>query len=298
MIENLSLYRYFYEVAEAGSISAAAKRLYVTQPAVSSMITQLEDRLGVNLFFRTTRGIKLTPEGEMLLEFIRRAFSFIEAGEAKMAEISQLEGGVLRIGASDMTLRFYLLDHIESFRVEHPKVHLTVTNAPTPLTLTALKGGEIDMCVVSEPFEKDDTIEYVPVREIRDIFATSPKFRFDKKVSFEELSKYPLIMLEKNTSTRRFCEQHFINCGVDEKLMQPEIELATSDLVMEFARRGIGIACIVEDFALPYIKSGELSEVELLSPFPKRKFFLAYLKNIPLTAAAKNFVSQIKGGKV
>jgi len=295
MIENLSLYRYFYEVAEAGSISAAAKKLYVTQPAVSSMITQLEDRLGVNLFFRTTRGIKLTPEGEMLIEFVRRAFSFIETGEAKMAEISKLEGGVLRIGASDMTLRFFLLDHIESFRQEHPKVHLTVTNAPTPLTLTALKGGEIDVCVISEPFDTDDTIEYVPVREIRDIFAASPKFRFEGKVSFDELSKYPLIMLERNTSTRKFCDEHFKKCGANEKLLQPEIELATSDLVMEFARRGIGVACIVEDFALPYIKSGELFEVPLENPFPKRRFVLAYLKNIPLTAAAKNFVARIKG---
>ncbi|MBQ8399235.1 MAG: LysR family transcriptional regulator [Clostridia bacterium] len=298
MIENLALYRYFYETALSGSISAAAKKLYVSQPAVSSMIGNLERELNTTLFFRTSRGVSLTPEGAMLFDFVKNAFSFLEAGEDKLREIANLSGGVLRIGASDMTLRFFLLDHIEKFNTSFPGVHLSVTNAPTPQTLQALKGGMLDLCVVSGPLPEEEGLECVKVREIEDIFVADPKTFVDTRVlSYEQLSVYPLIMLEKDTSTRKYVDSHIrANCAPD-SLPVPSIELATSDLVLEFAKRGIGIGAVVKDFAKDALKDGTLAQVHLQNPPPPRAFYLVYLQNIPLSSAARHFIDAIMKGQ-
>lgn len=294
MIDNLALYRYFYETAMAGSISAAAKKLYVTQPAVSSMIGNLEKELNTTLFFRTSRGITLTPEGAMLFDYVKNAFAFLEAGEDKLRDISNLSGGVLRIGASDMTLRFFLLDHIQSFHDSFPGVHLTVTNAPTPQTLAALKGGSLDLGVVSGPLFDDDAFERVEVRQIEDVFVATPGTVTAKSpLTYEQLGSYPLIMLEKDTSTRRYVDHHIKEHCDPTCLPVPAIELATSDLVLEFAKRGIGIGSVVKDFAKEALDDRTLVQIALKSPPPPRSFYLVYLKNIALSSAARHFIEAV-----
>lgn len=141
MIEKLSLYRSFLAAAAEGSISAGARALFVSQPALSADIHALEEALGVKLFFRASRGITLTPEGELLEGYVRPAFSLLDVGEERLRDIAGLHGGSLRIGASDMTLRFFLLDHIGAF-APLPEVRLSVTNNPTPETLRALRAGK------------------------------------------------------------------------------------------------------------------------------------------------------------
>lgn len=288
----LTLYRYFLAAAEHGSISGAARALFVSQPAVSSALKQLEDALHVTLFFRNprggSRGVTLTPEGELLRQYVSKAFSFLQTGEEKLREIAGLEGGLLRIGASDMTLRFFLLERIGRFAAAHPKVRLSVTNAPTPNTLAALRAGEIDLCVISAPFEAGEELLVWPVREIRDIFIAAPRYPLrEKRLSPAALKDYPVVMLEKNTSTRRFCDEHLRRLSVT---LDPAVELATSDLVLEFAKQGIGVGCVVEDFALDAIRRGEVYEVKLTEPFPARQLCVAVLRGMPLSASARAFL--------
>ena len=80
-------------------------------------------------------------------------------------------------------------------------------------------------------------------------------------------------------------------CGVDDQLLCPDIELANGDLVVEFAKRGIGIGCIVDEFAKKDIAEGRLAEIPLTDPFPPRSFAVAYLEKTPLSAGAKHFIS-------
>lgn len=297
MIQNLDLYTVFMRVARCGSISHAAREMHISQPAVSLSISKLEEELGIKLLFRTNRGIRLTSEGSTLLEHLSGAFAMIEAGEDKLRDIAGLRSGTLRIGASDMTLRFFLLDYIERFRDRFPGVRLSVTNAPTPSTLSALRSGLIDFGVISEPCDTVDcdSMELIPVREIRDVFVCSGSERCrdkyplsGRKVGVAELKKYPLILLERETSTRRYIDSFF---GTNK--LSPAIELATSDLILEFARRGIGITCIVEDFARADLDSGRLRKIDLETEIPPRRFILAYLKKIPLPAAAANLIREI-----
>jgi DNA-binding transcriptional LysR family regulator len=294
MTGNLDLYRVFLTAAEAGSISAAAKKLFVTQPAVSSAIMSLETALDVKLFLRESRGIRLTPEGELLYEHVKSAMLHLKAAEDKLRDIRALAGGTLRVGASDMTLRFFLLKHLERFIAAYPAVRLSVTNAPTPRTMKAIRSEMIDFGVVSGPLEDEDIedVELIPVRKIRDVIVASGKYEEGKDGTpcrAEDLAGYPLIMLEKGTTTRRY-----LDTLLPASMRSPDIELATSDLVLEFARRGIGIACIVEDFAREDIENGMLHEIRLEEPFPPRDFFLVFNKKYPQSPAAKRFIDMVK----
>jgi Transcriptional regulator len=291
MIENIELYRKFAAVAKRDSISAAAKDLHITQAALSVDIQNLEYALGTALFFRHSKGVRLTGAGEVLYEHARTALESLEKGEDSLRDMIGLKSGLMRIGASDMTLRFYLLDYLQQFRDIYPDVKINVTNAPTPQTIAALRNGEIDFGAVTQdrapsPDDKQNNdITFIPVREIRDIFICSDKYDIANKtnVSADEITEYPLIMLEeKITSTRQYVQSFF-----DKTELNADIELATSDLLLEFAIRDLGISSIVEDFASEAIAAGKVKKIDLHPEIPPRQMCIAYLKKRPLSATAK-----------
>ena len=292
MNDPVGKYRTFLAVAEAGSVTEAARRLFVSQPAVSAEIAALEEILGVRLFFRSRRGVQLTEAGETLLGHVKSAFSLLDAGRERLRELAGLERGTLRIGASDMTLRFYLLDHIARFRHLYPNVRLSVTNAPTPKTLSALRDGLIDFGVVSGPIVGEgEDLEFTPVRQVFDVFVVAPTHPLAGKgaVTRAELAEYPMMMLEGQTSTRAYVERFL---GAD--FPSPAIDLATSDLLIEFAKRGIGVASVVRDFAEGALKTGELAILSLCEPIPPREFYLVRPARLAPSAAAKTMLSLLE----
>ena len=176
MISNLDYYKVFYYVAKCGSVSVAAGELSISQPAVSQAVKQLEQTLGVKLFTRAARGVKLTAEGEALFPYVSEGYQSIEQGVQRIRSMQDLELGEIHIGASDMTLQFYLLPFLERFHEEYPGIKVVVTNAPTPETMNILKEGKIDFGVVSTPMEAASGFEVHTVREIEDIFVAGRRF--------------------------------------------------------------------------------------------------------------------------
>ena len=144
MVQNLEYYKVFYEVARCGSVTLAARQLSISQPAVSQSVKLLENALGTQLFIRSVKGVKLTQEGELLYAHVSKGIEQIELGERKLGQMMNLELGEIHIGASDMTLRFYLLPFLERFHEICPGIRIEVSNAPTPETLKSLKEGKID----------------------------------------------------------------------------------------------------------------------------------------------------------
>jgi len=148
---NYEHYKIFCKIVECRSISKAAAQLYVSQPAVSLAVKQLEASLGAKLFFRTQKGVTLTTEGSTLYSYVKQGCALLRVGEEKLKELGALQAGEINIGASEMTLRFFLLPLIEKFHKNFPMVKIKITNAPTPETLQHLKEGLIDFGVISEP---------------------------------------------------------------------------------------------------------------------------------------------------
>lgn len=289
---NLEYYRVFYHVVKCGSISAAAEQLCISQPAVSQAIHRLEQQLGGTLLRRSSRGVSVTPEGGVLYQHIERGYEQFIAGERRFDELLGLGAGELTIGASDMTLEFFLLDYLERFRNEYPDIKLKISNGPTPENMAQLKAHAVDFSLVSLPMDRDDAIELHELTEIRDCFVAGEKFAhlWDRPVSPSELTTVPLIMLESNTSTRRYVEGWLQQNGVDPV---PEIELATSNLIVEFARRGLGVGCVVHFFAERALREGILREINLTPSPPARRLALATLKNAHLSPAAKRLIEML-----
>src|SRR5258708_2004493 len=139
MKANLEWYRVFYHTARSGSFSKAAELLYITQPAISYAIKQLESTLGGKLFFRSSKGVTLTAEGEVLYQFIEQAFGFLTKAEQQIAEMHQLLRGEIRIGAGDTLCKHYLLPYLEAFNSSHPDIKIQVTNRTSRETVQLLK---------------------------------------------------------------------------------------------------------------------------------------------------------------
>lgn len=285
MINNLEYYKVFYYVAKLGSVTKAANELAISQPAVSQAMKQLERNLGVALIKRASRGIQLTKEGQELYGFVEKGYHQMELGEDRIHRMQNLEAGEIRIGASDMTLQFYLLPYLEKFHERYPQIKVIVTNAPTPETLQLLRDGKIDFCVVSTPFEEKDDLCTVKVREIEDVFVAGRRFLHykNKTMDFQELEELPMICLERNTSTRSYMDTFL---GENNVSVMPEFELATSDMIVQFALRNLGVGCVVRDFAKDYLDNGQLFELRFNKMIPKRQFCVAYSnksKKLPVT---------------
>ena len=320
MIENLEYYKVFYYVGKNKSITAAAKELMVSQPAVSQSIHQLEKALGCSLFKRTSRGMKFTAEGDLLYRYVERGVESIDLGQQRLKQLQHLEAGEVRIGASDMTLRFFLLPYLEKFHEQYPGIKVTVTNGPTPETLEYLADDRIDFGVISTPFSPGENrsdageatssgsidekhsaaafvgkegLTYFPVAKIEDVFVAGRRFiqYKNRMMDFADLEKVPLILLEGNSSTRSYIDGFLSDHGVT---IQPEFELSTSDMIVQFALRNLGVGCVVKNFAQEYLDSGVLFELRFNSVLPKRQICVVSDDSRPLSIAAARLLSLIK----
>lgn len=292
MVNNLEYYKVFYYVARNMSLTGAADELAISQPAVSQSIKQLEIALGTKLFTRASKGVRLTNEGELLFGYVEKGYEQIALGEKKLKQMLNLELGEIHIGASDMTLQFYLLPYLERFHEKYPGIKVVVTNAPTPETLRNLKEGKIDFGVISTPFEEQASLHSDIVREVEDVFVAGRKFISYKNrmLDLQELEKMPIIFLEGATSTRnnmnRFLQKNHVE-------VKPEFELATSDMIVQFALRNLGVGCVVRDFAQEYLDAGQLFELRFNKIIPKRHFCVVTDTKNPISAAARNMLELV-----
>ena len=293
MAENLEYYKVFYYTAKYGSLTAAASELSISQPAVSQALKQLENSLSAKLFVRESRCIRLTQEGQVIYEHVKEGYEQILLGERKLSSMLQLEHGELKIGASDMTLKYYLLPLLQKYHEQFPGIKVTVTNAPTPETLNLLRQGKIDFGVVSTPVGNGQEFHLIPVRKIEDVFVAGRKFiqYKNRMLDFKELENLPIISLEGNTSTKNYMDTFLMHSGVE---LHPEFELATSDMIVQFALRSLGVGCVVRDFADEYLEDGRLFELRFNKMIPKREICVVTDAGGPISRAAEELLKTIE----
>ncbi len=288
---TLDLYRVFATVAREGSFSAAARALYLTQPAVSQAISQLEHQLDTPLFIRSVRGVTLTPEGAILLEHAQTALETLERGRGKLEKLRHLETGSLRVGAGDAATRHYLLPRLSHFSKRFPGLSLSVQNGTTGELLEYLRGGAIDLALINLPLESDDLVVQICL-PIHDVFVAKPNPDLtDQLLPLDELSQMRLIMLERRSNSRRLVDEALHRLDVN---LSPEIELGSHDLLMDFAELGLGVSCVVREFAKESLQDGRLIELQTTPSLPERAIGMAYLKDVPLPAAALRFLDELR----
>ena len=289
MKTKLDDYRIFYETARFASFSTAAQHLYISQSAISQCIRQLELDLNVQLFVRSRRGVTLTHEGALLFQKIEPAIQSIEQGESLIERLQHLESGVLTIAAGDTITTHCLLPYLEQFHASYPEIRIEMANSYSSQLLQLVKEGKADIAFVNLPLE-DEELCITPCLTIHDMFVCGPEFDTSKTYSWQEISELPLILLEKNSSSRRYLDACFSKKGIT---LQPQIEIAVHDLLIRFASIHLGISCVVEEFSKESFTQGVIKPLPVAPSFPPRSIGYAYRKNSPLSLAAKSFLSLI-----
>ncbi|WMJ21855.1 LysR family transcriptional regulator [Paludicola sp. MB14-C6] len=288
MAVKLELYRVFKTVCEMGSISDAAKELFISQSAVSQSIKQLEESLSMNLFHRTPTGVVLTAEGQTLYEYASSAMDLLTAGEKKLEAMKNLLDGDLKVAASDTISQYLLLNKLETFHNAYPKIKLQIFNRTTLESVALLKSGKVDLAFVNLPLEDDELI-VEPILTVHDIFVGNPLTEnyVTKIFSLQEAAELPLILLENKANSRRYIQNFFQSHGIQ---LQPEIELGSHELLLEFAKINLGVSCVMKEFSKHYLKTGELVELRIAPPIPERQIGVVRLKGLSITNSVNAFL--------
>lgn len=277
MEQALSSYKVFFEVAKAGNISKAAKRLEISQPAISKSIVKLEEQIGVRLFHRSSRGVHLTAEGEILFGHIEEAFGYIDRGEEELRRLREFHIGHLRIGASTTLCKYVLIPYLKEYLKDNPHMKITIENQATAKTIQKIENHKLDVgaIVLSEPRRG---IRFSKIMDVEDIFVCRPSYlehlrEMARDGEVDIFASANLMLLDRENISRQHIDEYFREQGIVPRQI---LEISTMDLLIEFAKIGLGVSAVIREFVLTELKEGTLMEVPLSIPVKKRVAGFAY----------------------
>ena len=285
---NYELYKVFYYVATSLSFSEASKHLFISQSAVSQSVKTLEKKLGQPLFIRSTKKVRLTPAGQLLMKHVEPAMNLIRRGEHQLLDSQSLGLGQLHIGASDTICRYFLVPYLKEFHQKFPNVPIKVTNATSLGCADLLDQGKVDMIVTNSPNARlNPSCTRKTLLEFHDVFIANPAhFHFEQReLSLHELTEYPLITLERLCTTSEFLHNLFLQHQLE---LMPEIELSSNDLLIDLARIGLGVA-FVPDYCVAENLS-DLTVIKIRETMPARQIVAAVNTSLPVNASTNEFL--------
>lgn len=290
--QNIQLYRVFTEVAKYRNITHAAKSLYISQPAVSNAITNLETNLGTTLFIRKSRGVELTEEGKTLYRYINSAFDTIEKGEMELVQSKKNKISRISIGMSTTMCHFMMRPFMKKFIEEHPEIEISLVNQSSYQTFQMLEEYLLDIGITTEPV-KTDIFEYHPFMSYEYIFVATPqylqKLQSRNAKSVEDYFAYgTLMLLYKIHPLRAAIDQYFYDKGYKIGHM---LEVSNMDLLIDFSIMGMGIGYVIRNFVKDELVSGALIELPIMKHNEGRTFGLTYNSNFRKTAAMETFIA-------
>lgn len=294
---SFDYYKVFYEVARCQNITQAALNLCLTQPTVTKYIHNLEDMLQCKLFNRSQKGVTLTDEGRILFRQINRPCQQMGRAEELLKEYTNSQSGRVSIGASELTMRFFLLPYIKQFQQRFPNVTVQIHSNSAPITASSLKAGENDFAVIISPIHEImkelDLVHVMPVAEFQDIVIAGNRFSElqNRTLSLEELCMHPLVSMESGTTTRLFWDNLFEEQGLD---LHPSIEVSSNDLIAPTVSHNLGIGFVPSEFARNYLLNYRVFQLHLNIPIPKRQILVLQNPMRPLTPAAQAFLDMLK----
>lgn len=290
MNQNLSSYWIFYTVANAGNISKAAKELYISQPAISKSIQKLEENLNCKLFSRSSRGVVLTEEGALLYGHVKEAFETLNLGEDKLKRSIALGVGHLQIGVSATLCKYMLLPYLKEFIRRNPHISISIQCQSTNETLRLLDEDKIDIGLIGKP-ENLKGISFYYLDNIEDIFVANSDYISNlKKRGIKEnevLQNSTLMLLDKNNMTRQYIDDYLQENHIT---VAESIDISNMDLLIDFAKIGVGVACVIRSFVEKELEEKSLIEIPLGIPIHKREVGFAYKENRKPSKSLQTFI--------
>lgn len=298
MISSLNAYYIFYMAAQCGNISGAARKLYISQPAVSKAIAKVEESFHCPLLIRSSRGVRLTEAGDILYQQLNTAFSAIRSGEEQLRKNEESGIGSLSIGVSTTLCKYVLMPYLQKYLRENPHVRVSIFCQSTYETIASLENGSLDIGLVGET-DHLEHLSFHPLKSITDIFVGTQEYlELLKKCAdiqtcmnhTDLFANATLLLLDKNNVTRKYVDRYMLLQNITSEQL---IEATTMDLLIDFAKIGLGLACVIKEFVADELKKGSLVQFHTREPIPARQIGFAFPKNAPATHAMNQFLAMI-----
>lgn len=283
---NLNLYRIFYYVAKEGSISAAAKKIYVSQPAISKSLKKLEELLNVDLFYRTLTGVQLTEFGETLLFYVENSYNSLLTAERTLLESKALERGKVSIGVPSHIGSFFLFEYIEKFKKDFPNIKIKIVSRSTNEMIEQLESHEIDFMIDSSPVDtKYNNVIVEKLVTFPNSFITNKKYD-ENMNSLKDFEDEPFILPVNRSSRRKELESLLTTNNIELKNI---IEIETTEMAISAAKKGFGICVIAEEAVKTELKQGQLYKLNVKEKLPGLEINIVYIENF-LPPAPRKFI--------
>lgn len=288
---NFNQLKAFYFAVKYGNYSAAAEALYITQPAVTKQVQQLEATYGIKFLNRFGKKIVLTDAGEVLYDFADKIFQMENQAEESLRDFQQRKSGRLRIHASESFGAYYLPFIINIFRKKYPNIHISVNIFPNQEVIENTMKLENDLGFISYPFEhKKLVVKDVLEDRLVLIAPLSHPFTRMKLVDPPKLDGQPIIMHEKGSATRRIVDTFIKRNNLSVFIA---LELSNNEAIKRAVEQGLGLSLISENVVREEIERNKLKSIPLADPTLKRKYYLLYHKDKYLSHPFQMFLYMV-----
>ena len=285
---NLNSLKIFLEVANCKSFLEASNKLFITQPAVSRSVSNLEQELGVTLFYRANKGINLTQAGEVLLSYLNECKNLLDSCDRVLESLNDSENGEIVIGVQSHIVRNYLMSKMKHFRENHPNIKIILIDLSTVDLIEYLEKRKVDLVIDSSPIESIyNNLVIEPIKTLETGFIKSSNNK-NKIKNMADLAKESLILPIARSSLRKNINNLFKEKGLD---INPVLEYGTEELIIDSVRRNMGVGYVVKDAVLYLVEDGVIEYVDIEEQLPTMEINLVYINNY-LTNVSKRFIEE------
>ena len=294
MNTDYNLYKIFLYLYEEKSISKTANKLYVSQPAISYSLKELENQLGYTLFYRNSKGIEPTMEAKELYGYISTAFNILNDAEEHIKNLNNLNIGTIRIGTPSHIGIFYLADYISDFRKLFPGIKFELVCKSTADMVEMLETRKLDIIVDTLPINSKKEVTKVTLSKLHNCFAYNKKVLKDVDINkVEDLEKYPLILPSATSSIRLKLDEYMESKNTK---LNPIVESWTTEIMLAMVRRGVGIGYFIENVIETQKDKDDFEVITFDNDLPAVDVCSVYIDDF-LTTASRRFIEMLKNNK-
>ena len=285
---DYNLYKIFLYLYEQKSISKTASLLYVSQPAISYSLKELENQLGYTLFYRNSKGIEPTMEAKELYSYVSTAFNIMKSGEEHIRNLNSLNIGCIKIGTPSQIGVFYLSSFIADFRKLYPGIRFEIICKPTTDMVEMLETRKIDLIIGTLPIiTTKKNVKKITLSKLHNCFAYSKKYFSDIKLDkFDDLKQFPLVLPSATSSIRGKLNEFMESMNIQ---LYPVFESWTTEMMIEMVRRGVGVGYFVKNVIEMQLDKDEFEMVTFDDSLPVVDVCAVYVDDF-LTTALKKFI--------
>ncbi len=287
---DYNLYKIFLYLFEEKSISKTAAKLYVSQPAISYSLKELESQLGYTLFYRNSKGIEPTNEAKELYSYVSTAFNIFKDAEEHIKNLNDLNIGCIIIGTPPHIGVSYLSSYIAEFRKLYPGIKFEIVSRSTKDMVEMLETRKLDLIVDTLPINSKKNVTKVTLAKLHNCFAYNKNIMSDVSVdNLKDLKNYPLILPTVTSSIRLKLDEYLESKNIN---LSPMLESWPNEMMVELVRRGIGIGYFIKNVINSQNDRDNFEIIEFDNDLPDVDICCVYIDEF-LTAASSKFIEML-----